>query len=235
VIAALPFPAALAASPARLALAGGERETIRVTNSGGGVALVDVAPAGFALDLRGRPRIVRTVSPRLAVQPRRLTIAPGAASTVTVSATLPAGARPGDHPALVLFTTRPRRGAGLGVRLRIGIVVIVRAPGAVAHRLAVQQVRVRHGRTGDLLEVSVWNRGNVAERLGPDRVRVVLRRRGRVVARLHAAPRELFPGSRAIETFRYRGRLRGPATALVELARPRSGVQVLRRSYRIRL
>ncbi len=167
-IAALPFPAALAASPARLALAAGERETIRVTNSGGGVALVDVAPAGFALDLRGRPRIVRTVSPRLEVQPRRLTIAPGAASTVTVSATLPAGARPGDHPALVLLTTRPRPGAGLGARLQIGIVVIVRAPGAVTHRLAVRQLRVRHARTGDLLEVSVWNRGNVAERLGPD-------------------------------------------------------------------
>ena len=135
----------------------------------------------------------------------------------------------------MLLTTKPRRGAGLGVRLQIGIVVIVRAPGALAHRLAVRRLRVRHIRTGALLDVSVWNRGNVAERLGPDRVRVVLRRRGRVVARLHAAPRELFPGSGAIETFRYRGRLRGPATALVELARPRTGVQVLRRSYRIRL
>jgi hypothetical protein len=152
-----------------------------------------------------------------------------------VSASLPAGARPGDHPALVLLTTRPRQGAGLGVRLQIGIVVIVRAPGAVAHGLAVRRVRVRPVRTGDLLEVSVWNRGNVAERLGPDRVRVMLRRHGRVVARLRAAPRELFPGSAAIETFRYRGRLRGPATALVELARPRNGVPVLRRSYRIRL
>jgi hypothetical protein len=117
----------------------------------------------------------------------------------------------------------------------IGIVVIVRVPGAVLHRLELRGLRVRRGHRADLLELSVVNRGNVTERLARERVRVSLRRRGRVIARLRAVPRELFPRSRATQTFRYGGRLRGPATALVEVVRPANGVPILRRTFRIRL
>jgi hypothetical protein len=56
-----------------------------------------------------------------------------------------------------------------------------------------------------------------------------------VIARLRPAPREIFPRSRAIERFRYRGPVRGPALAVVELARPSAGVPVLRRTLRMRL
>jgi hypothetical protein len=230
-------PSSLAASPARVTLSGAESRTIRVTNSGGAVAFVDVAPAGFALDLRGRPRIVsrtNAAAPRLEVQPRRLALRPAEAATLTVSAVPPSHVRAGDHPALVLLTTQPR-GAGLGVRMQIGIVVIVRVPGAVLHRLELRGLRVRRARGTDLLELSVVNRGNVTERLARERVRVSLRRRGRVIARLRAGPREVFPHSPATETFRYRGRLRGPATALVEVVRPANGVPILRRTFRIRL
>jgi hypothetical protein len=219
-------------------LTGAEHRTIRVTNSGRAAAFVDVAPAGFALDLHGRPRIVpRTdaAASRLEVQPRRLALQPGEASTLTVAAAVPPHVRPGDHPALVLLTTQPRRGAGVGVRLQIGIVVIVRVPGVVAHRLEVRRLRVRRMRSADLLELSILNRGDVTERLARDRVRVTLRRHGRVIARLRAVPREVFPRSPATETFRYRGRLRGPVTALVEVARAANGVPILRRTYRIRL
>jgi hypothetical protein len=45
----------------------------------------------------------------------------------------------------------------------------------------------------------------------------------------------VFPHSPATETFRYRGRLRGPATALVEVVQPANGVPILRRTFRIRL
>jgi hypothetical protein len=230
-------PPSLAASPARVTLNGAESRTIRVMNSGGGVAFVDVAPAGFALDLRGRPRIIRRTGAaalRLEVQPRRLALRAGEATTLTVSAVPPPHVRAGDHPALVLLTTQPR-GVGLGVRVQIGIVVIVRVPGVVSHRLELRGLRVRRGRGGDLLELSVVNRGNVIERLARDRVRVSLRRHGRVIARLRAGPRDVFPRSPATETFRYRGRLRGPATALVELVRPANGVPILRRTFRIRL
>jgi hypothetical protein len=103
------------------------------------------------------------------------------------------------------------------------------------HRLALRRVRVRHVPAGDVLEVSLVNRGDVTERLGRDRVRVTLRRRGRVIAHLRPAPREIFPRSRAIETFRYRGPVRGSARAVVELARPSAGVPILRRTFRIRL
>ena len=201
------------------------------------MASLDVAPAGFALDLRGQPRIVRRTDAaalRLEVQPRRLTLQPGEAATLTVSAVPPPHVRAGDHPALVLLTTQPR-GAGLGVRMQIGIVVIVRIPGAVLHRLELRGLRVRRGHRGELLELSVVNRGNVTERLTRERIRVSLRRRGRVIARLRAGPREVFPRSRATETFRYRGMLRGPVTALVEVVRPANGVPVLRQTFRIRL
>jgi hypothetical protein len=103
------------------------------------------------------------------------------------------------------------------------------------HRLEVRSLRVRRGRAVDLLELSVVNRGNVTEQLARERVRVALRRRGRVIARLRAGPREVFPRSLATETFRYRGPLRGPATALVEVVRPANGVPILRRTFRIRL
>src|SRR5207253_5331459 len=89
---ASPRPAALAAAPARVTLTGAEQRTIRVTNSGGAVTLLDVAPAGFALDPRGRPRIVPrsdAVAARLVVQPRRLALQPGEASTLVVSAAIP--------------------------------------------------------------------------------------------------------------------------------------------------
>jgi hypothetical protein len=79
------------------------------------------------------------------------------------------------------------------------------------------------------------NRGDVTERLGRDRVQVTLRRHGRLLARLRAAPREVFPRARARESFRYRGLFRGPATAVVEVDRPADGVAILRRSFRIRL
>jgi hypothetical protein len=230
-------PPSLAASPPRVMLSGADSRTIRVTNSGGGVASVDVAPAGFALDLRGRPRIVRRTDAaalRLEVQPRRLTLQPGEATTLTVSAVPPPHVRAGDHPALVLLTTKPR-GAGLGVRMQIGIVVIVRIPGAILHRLELRGLRVRRAHRADLLELSVVNGGNVTERLARGRVRVSLRQRGRLIARLRTAPREVFPRSRATETFRYRGGLRGPATALVEVVRPANGVAILRRTFRIRL
>lgn len=232
-------PASLAASPSRIALAGATSQTIRVTNSGGEPIVVDVAPAGFALDLRGRPRIVpRTVAAAaswLSVRPRRLGLPPGRAVSLTVSAALPPRAAPGDHAALVLLTTRPRRGAGLAIRMQIGIVVVVRVPGTIVRRLELRELRVRRLGASRLLELSVANRGNVSERLEPGRVRVSFLRRGRVVARLRAPEREVLPRTAGIDEIRYRGRLRGWVTAVVEVAPPGNGAAVVRRTFRIRL
>lgn len=230
-------PVGLVAAPSRLALAGAAPQTIRVSNSGAEPIVVDVAPAGFALDLRGRPKVVRRAAAAswLSVRPRRLGLQPGRAATLTLSATLPPRAAPGDHPTLVLLTTRPRRGADLAIRMRIGIVVVVRVPGTIKHRLELRTLRVRRLGAGRLLELSLANRGNVSERLEPGRVRVSFLRRGRVVARLRPPGREVLPRSAGIDEFRYRGRLRGFVTAVVEVAPPAHGAAVVRRTFRIRL
>ena len=79
-------PVALIASPAHVALAGSARAPVAVTNSGTEPVVVDVARAGFALDLRGRPRAVSRRISWLAVVPRSLVLAPGATAPLTVSA-----------------------------------------------------------------------------------------------------------------------------------------------------
>jgi hypothetical protein len=225
-----PPPVALSASPPRVVLAGASSEAIHVTNAGRSVAFVTVAPAGFALDLRGRPRVVQVRGrPLLEVRPRRLELPPRQTAVLTVSAASLRTTPPGDHAALVLLTTRPLAGNGIAVRMRLGVVVIVRVPGVLVHRVDVRAVRVR--RRG-VLYLSVANRGNASERIAPGRLRVTLVRRGRVLARLRTVPRELLPGTRGVVELRYPGRIRGRVAARVELT---LGRRVVRRLFVLRL
>jgi hypothetical protein len=232
-----PPPVSLAASPARVTLVGSGREAIRVTNSGSKAVEVEITRAGFALDLRGRPRIVPRrrldATSWLDVRPRTLSLGPRTTGSLTVSSLVPRGARAGDHGALIVLTTRPIRGARVAVRMRLGVVVVVRAPGALRHQLELRRLRVRRLRAARLLELYVANRGNVTEVLPRGRVTVTLRRSGRILAHLHPAPRELLPRTTGIVAARYAGRARGPATALVEVS-PEPG-RTLRRTYHLRL
>jgi len=232
-------PVALTASPAHVDLAGTGRATVRVTNSGTHPVVLDVRRAGFALDLRGRPKIVsqhdvgRTAAAWLGLRPRTLSLKPGATGSVTIASTVPTRAEPGDHDALVLFTTRRRAADGLAVRVRMGVVVVVRAPGEIVRRLEVRRLRVmRRGRVRTL-ELSVMNRGNVTESFTRPRMLVSLDRGGRRIARLHGAPRELRPRTRGIFQFRYRGVVTGPMIARIEVTSD-SG-RVLRKAFRVRL
>ena len=68
-----------------------------------------------------------------------------------------------------------------------------------------------------------------------NRVHVTLRRCGRTLARLRAAPRELLPRTSGLAEIRYRGRLRGPLTAQVVVDAAGPGGSVWRRTFRIRL
>jgi hypothetical protein len=229
---------ALTASPAQVSLDGSERATVRVVNSGAGPVVVDVSRAGFSLDLRGRPRIARrgdgrTAAAWLKLQPRTLALAPGEGRYLTVSSRLPAAAEPGDHDALVLLTTRPRRALGVAVRMRVGVVVVVRAPGRIVRRIGLRSVRVRRrGRRVSALELWLVNRGNVTEALDRSRIDVRLRR-GRRTARLLPVPRELRPRTSGLMLLPYRGRLRGWVTARVTISLgPRAAV---RRTFRLRL
>jgi hypothetical protein len=207
VIVAPPPAAALSASPARVELAGSGAAAIRLTNNGGAAAVVDAAPAGFVIDRNGRPRVatIRDRQVRVLVRPRTVPLAAGGTASIDVVARVDARAAPGDHVALVVLGTRPRAAGGVGVRLRIGLIVVVRVPGAVVRRLRLVGLAVAHGR----VTIRVRNLGNVVERLDPRALRLEIRHGGRVLRRLRAPTRELLPHGLAVLHFtcRVHGRL----------------------------
>ncbi len=231
-------PLALTATPAHVSLAGSGSATIRVTNTGSSPIGVDAGRAGFALDLRGRPKVVRRAGRGAAVawirvRPAHFLLPVGASRSLTVSSRLPARVEPGDHDALVLLTTSPRRNAGVAVRMRIGVVVVVRAPGRVVRRLALASLRVRRVRRARILELWVVNRGNVTETLSRDRVRISLRHAAGAT-RLGADARELRPRTTGVVHVAYRGALRGWVTARAEIA-SYDGSPVVVRTFRVKL
>jgi hypothetical protein len=214
-------PLALTASPGRLALFGAGEGTIRVTNPGLSPVVVDVSRAGFTLDLRGRPRIASRAGRNAAVswvraRPGRFVLRAGAARSVTVSSRPPMSAEPGDHDALVLLTTRPLRGAGVAVRMRIGVIVVVRAPGPIIRRVALGGVRVLRSSRARTLELGLANRGNVTETIDGTRLRVWAAR-GSARTRLRAEVRDLRPRTSGVVQVPYRSRIRGWTTVRVEL------------------
>jgi hypothetical protein len=231
-------PVSLVASPARVTIAGSGRATVQITNSGSRRVEVEVRRAGFALDLRGRPRIVRSgrgaATSWLVVRPRRLALRPGARTSLSIASRVPRRARPGDHSALVVLTTRPMRGARVAVRMRLGVAVVVRAPGRMSRRLELRRLRVRRVGKSRLLELLVANRGNVTEVLARRRLTIILKRHERIFARLQTVARQLLPRTKGLVQARYTGRVRGRVTAVVELA-PDSEGDVVRRTYSLRL
>jgi hypothetical protein len=227
-------PVALTATPANVRLTGSGLAAITVANPGRAAVVVDVTRAGFSLDLRGRPRILAAAGSRgarswLSLRPRRLALGAGESASLLITARLPAGAEPGDHDALVLLTTRSQAASGVGVRMRVGVVVVVRAPGAIVHRLALQQLTVRRLGDARMLELLLVNRGNVTEPVGRGRLELVFMRGRRVEARLSPGPRELRPRSRGLVQVVYRGRLRGRVTVQARIG------SIVRRTFRIRL
>jgi hypothetical protein len=225
--AALLAVAALSASPERVTLTGSTAAPLELTNHGAAPLVVEARPGGVVLDLRGRPRLVSGAGPArwLSVGPRLVSLAPGATARLAVASSPPRRARPGDHHAVVLLTTRPVRRAAVAVRMRLGVRIVVRIPGRIVRRLELRGVGIRRG---GILDVSVANLGNVTERL---RLTVTLLRRGRRIAVLRAAVRELLPRTRALVGLRHPRRLRGRVTALVELRGP----PPIRRAFRLRL
>ncbi len=152
-----------------------------------------------------------------------------------MTATRAAAARPGDHALVVLLTTRLPTGRALLAHLRIGVVVDLRVPGPVVRRLAVGGLRVERHRRDVRFELSVANRGNLDEWLARRRLELSLVGHGRILARLHGEPRRLLARTRGLVEARYTGRIRGPVKVVVALVGPRPGVNVLRRTFRIRL
>jgi hypothetical protein len=179
-------PIELAVSPPRLVVAAGETRALRVTNLGRATASVEVTVAGYATELRGRP-VLLAATPALELRPRRLSLASGETATVAVAA--PKDAPRGDRPAVVLATRN-----GVGVRIRVGVLVLVRGSGRVVHRVVATALR----RRGRALELWVRNAGNVSERLTRRTLHL------RLPCRFAVAPRELLPHTRGVVRIRAR-------------------------------
>jgi hypothetical protein len=211
---------ALSASPLRLTLRGASAAAVTVRNPGRRALLVDVSRAGFTRSLRGRPRVQRArgAVAWLRFRPRRLRVAPGGMAVLRVRAAPPRRAEPGDHPALVLLTTRPLGARRVRVRLRVGVIVDLRIPGRIMRRLDARRLTVRRRRRLRLLELLLANRGNVTERPERDGLRLTLSRNGRRVATLRPRRGELLPRSTGLAEFAYRGPARGRVVARVELS-----------------
>lgn len=230
-------PVALVATPSHVLLAGSGRTTVRVVNSGSQRVAVDASRAGFALDLRGRPRIVwgrnaRSAASWLTLQPAHFTVGPRSTTSVVVTARVPRGAEPGDHDALALLATRPLTSGRVAVRLRLGVLVVVRVPGAISRRLELGELHVARRLRRTELELTLRNQGNVTESLRG--VRAVLSRRGRQVAASSTSNRDLRPGTSGVVTFRVPRRLRGRMTVRVVIP-ARDGRKRLEGRYRISL
>jgi hypothetical protein len=230
-------PVALTATPAHVLLKGSARTTVRVTNSGTRRVAVDAFRAGFVLDLRGRPRIVwgrsaRSSASWLTLQPAHFTIGPRSTASVVVTSKVPRGAEPGDHDALALLATRPVASGRVGVRLRLGVIVVVRAPGAIVRHLELGALQVERRGAGGLA-LTVANLGNVTESLRGARAVLSKPKSGRKVV-AWAANRDLRPHSRGLVAFRYRRIPHGWMTARVVIPAD-GGRRRLQRTYRIRL
>jgi translation initiation factor IF-1 len=224
----------LSASPLSLTMRGKSVSAITVRNPSSRTLRVEVSRAGFTRSLRGKPRVrpARGAATWLRMHPLRFRLAPRAKTTLHVAAVPTRRAAPGDHPALVLLTTRPLGVKHVRVRLRVGVVVDLRVRGRILRRLDARALTVRRRGTLRLLELRLVNRGNVIERLPGDGLRVSLRRRGRRLATLRPRSRELLPHSAGIAVFAYRGRVRGAVVAEVGLRPPVRGA---RRSFHVRL
>ena len=224
----------LSASPLRLTLRGASAAAITVRNPGRRPLLVDVSRAGFARSLHGRPRVrsARGSGAWLRLRPKRIRLRAGAKAVLHVRAAPPRRTSPGDHPAIVLLTTRPLGVKHVRVRLRVGVIVDLRIRGRIVRRLDARAVDVRRVGTRRLLELRLVNRGNVTERLGADRLRLSLLRNGRLFATLDPRAGELLPHSAGVAVFPYGGRVRGAVVARIELRPPVRGP---RRSFRLRL
>jgi hypothetical protein len=209
----------------RLTLRGASGAAITVRNPGRRPLLVEVSRAGFARSLRGKPRVrpAGAAARWLRLRPKRIRIAPHAKGILRVHAVPPRGARPGDHPALVLLTTRPLGVRHVRVRLRVGVVVVLRERGTVVRRLDARSLMVEHRGAARLLELRLVNRGNVTAEIGGPALRLSLLRGGRPFATLRPRRLELLPRSAGIAVFPYRGRVRGPVIARIRLRTPLRG------------
>ena len=139
--------------------------------------------------------------------------------------------RPGDHATLLLLSAvRPGRHA-ITVALRSESWSWCGHAAALRDGSGSALPGSRGKGAGAQLRIGVVNRGDLDEWIGRDRVRLTLRRAGRVVARPAPLARRLLARSRGVVVAPLRGGLRGRYVLEVGLLRPRPSSPVVRRRY----
>jgi hypothetical protein len=226
---------AVSAWPARVVVTAPGHAQVGVGNPGDEPVQLVARAQSYALDQRGRPRIQRPQTRWFVVRPARLVVPPHRVAQVQLTVRRPPGTRPGDHAELLLLATEPPAGRRVFARLRIGVVVVVRVPGRLVHRLGAGPLRVRRRAARTSLELTVANLGNVDEWLGRGRISVTLVQGGWRMPCMPIEARRLLARSSGIMEARFRRRLHGPAGALVVIRHPRPGVAIAQRRYHLRL
>jgi hypothetical protein len=192
-----PPPVSLSVSPARIAVTAPASRTITLRNTGAQDVVVEVTrrAAGESAAFKSWVHVA----------PQRQRIPAGRIARFTLRVRRNPTATPGDHASVVLLTTSRPQAEGIGVRLRLGVRLMVRVPGRLVRRIDIGRLRLRR-RT---MIVWVVNRGNLVVPLA-EQASATLRRRGHFVALLRPrAPALLLPRGRLALAFPYPRRLRG--------------------------
>ncbi len=210
---------AVAASPQRVVLDAGSHAAVSVLNAGSEPVVLDAAPAGYRLDLRGRPRIAPAARSWFRVVPRTVRLAPGRRAALRVSALAALRAAPGDHATVLVLASRLTGGKALRMRVRVGVVVVVRVPGRLVRRLVLGRLAVLRRRPPRVVRLFLANRGNVDEWVARSQLTLRLLRRGRLVGMLHGRSRRFLAGGRGVFDFRAPRAARGDLRAIVTLTR----------------
>jgi hypothetical protein len=237
---------ALAVDPTQLVLVGAAKGQFTLRNPSSNPLKLNATIGNYVI----KPNGVFVVNPKLpparsakrwvSISPKQFTIKPRGNFILKVRSHPGRKAGPGDHHALVLFTTTPSGKGKVLVRTRIGVAVLVRVKGKIKRRVLIgglSAVRSKHQ-----LRLILANRGNINERLLRHTVSVALKQGSRTVQTLWAPPRDILPHSRSIYGLPYRRALKGTYSAIVKVRPingPRAGalaptVKPFQRTFRVR-
>jgi len=216
----------IAVRPTELVLVGTATGAFTVTNPTGSSISLDASVGNYTIQQNGKVVVDPKLPPQrsakdwLTISPKRFVLRAHASADLTVRSHPPKDADPGDHHALVLFTTATSGKGSVQVRTRIAVAVLVRVAGPIKRKLAI--VGLSASPKKHQLRLTVDNQGNINERLPKHSVTVALRRGSRTMQTLFAPARDILPHARAVYRLRYRARLKGALVAAVTV-RPVNG------------
>jgi hypothetical protein len=236
----------LSVTPTQLILIGSSKGTFTVRNPSKSAIPLTATIGNYIIKPNGRVVVDPKLPPKrsakrwLTISPKRFTVKANGTFELKVRSHPGRKAGPGDHHALVLFTTKPSAKGKVLVRTRIGVGVLVRVKGKLKRRLAIASLSAT--RSKHTLRLVIANRGNINERLLKHRVSLALVQGKRTVQKLWAPPRQILPQSRTVYSLSYRSGLKGKLKAIV-IVRPVNGALAgafapslppVKRTFRIR-